>query len=164
MFPLSLKFVSMIICSIFIKRNQINSYLVSLHHTGVIMHTVNPVTISGFKNEYHRLSTDLFLTLKVSENFKHEFSILKVFYLTGNIMILRAISSHKELQTPTNLFLASLAVADLLVTVFMPINTVSDYTVTKQELTGTDHTKYSHGYLYNRLCKRKAVHTNLTKN
>ena len=39
-------------------------------------------------------------------------------------MILRAISSHKELQTPTNLFLASLAVADLLITFFMPIETV----------------------------------------
>ena len=39
-------------------------------------------------------------------------------------MILRAISSHKQLQTPTNLFLASLSVADLLITLFMPIETV----------------------------------------
>ena len=40
-------------------------------------------------------------------------------------MILRAISSNKELQTPTNLFLASLAVADLLVTVLLPMDMVS---------------------------------------
>ena len=39
-------------------------------------------------------------------------------------MILRAISSHKELQTPTNSFLASLSVEDLLITLFMPIETV----------------------------------------
>ena len=49
------------------------------------------------------------------------------FYLLniGNTLILRAISSNKELQTPTNLFLASLAVADLLFTIFIPIQTVS---------------------------------------
>ena len=40
-------------------------------------------------------------------------------------MILRAISTHKELQTPTNLFLASLAVADLLISLIMPIDMVS---------------------------------------
>ena len=40
-------------------------------------------------------------------------------------MILRAISRNKELQTPTNLFLASLAVADLLVTIFLPMEAVS---------------------------------------
>ena len=44
---------------------------------------------------------------------------------TGNTLILRAISAHKELQTPTNLFLASLAVADLLITIFLPIYAVS---------------------------------------
>ena len=38
-------------------------------------------------------------------------------------MIIRAISSHKELQTPTNLFLASLSVADLLKPLFMSIET-----------------------------------------
>ena len=47
------------------------------------------------------------------------------FLNTGNTLILRAISTNKELQTPTNLFLASLAVADLLITVVMPIHTVS---------------------------------------
>ena len=41
-------------------------------------------------------------------------------------MILRAISSNKELQTPTNLFLASLAVADLLVTLLLPMEAVSE--------------------------------------
>ena len=42
-------------------------------------------------------------------------------------MILRAIFYHKELQTPTNLFLASLAVADLLTTLYSPIGAVSIY-------------------------------------
>ena len=41
-----------------------------------IMDLVNPVKISGFKNESHRLSADLFLTLKVSENCKQEFIML----------------------------------------------------------------------------------------
>ena len=39
-------------------------------------------------------------------------------------MILRAIFSHKDLQTPTNLFLASLAVADLLITLSLPLYSV----------------------------------------
>ena len=47
------------------------------------------------------------------------------FKYTGNTLILRAIAVHKELQTPTNFFLASLAVADLLVTIFLPIYAVS---------------------------------------
>ena len=46
-------------------------------------------------------------------------------FFSGNVMIIRAISSHKELQTPTNLFLASLAVADLLITLIFPIEAVS---------------------------------------
>ena len=41
------------------------------------------------------------------------------------MMILRAIYTQKDLQTPTNLFLASLAVADLLISLFQPINAVS---------------------------------------
>ena len=45
--------------------------------------------------------------------------------MTGNILILRAISVHKELQTPTNMFLASLAVSDLLTTLYSPIGAVS---------------------------------------
>ena len=40
-------------------------------------------------------------------------------------MILRAISTHKELQTPTNVFLASLAVTDLLISLIMPVDMVS---------------------------------------
>ena len=44
---------------------------------------------------------------------------------TGNILILRAIGANMELQTPTNLFLASLAVADLLISLFLPIKAVS---------------------------------------
>ena len=40
-------------------------------------------------------------------------------------MILRAIFCHKKLQTPTNLFLASLAVADLLLSLFTPFQAVS---------------------------------------
>ena len=51
--------------------------------------------------------------------------IFMCFLLAGNMMILHAISSHKELQSPTNLFLASLAVTDLLVTLVMPVDTVS---------------------------------------
>ena len=46
-------------------------------------------------------------------------------------MILRAISSNKELQTPTNLFLASLAVADLLVTLLLPMDAVSESSLGK---------------------------------
>ena len=42
-------------------------------------------------------------------------------------MILRAISVNKELQTPTNLFLASLAVTDLLVNLSIPMQMVSSY-------------------------------------
>ena len=44
----------------------------------------------------------------------------------GNILILRSISLYKELQTPTNLFLASLAVADLLITLTLPLYAVSN--------------------------------------
>ena len=40
-------------------------------------------------------------------------------------MILRAISSDKDLQTATNLFLASLAVADLFITVTLPLYAVT---------------------------------------
>ena len=51
-------------------------------------------------------------------------------------MILRAIFCHKELQTPTNLFLASLAVADLLTTLYSPIGAVSiNYTHSVNECT-----------------------------
>ena len=46
-------------------------------------------------------------------------------------MILLAISSNKELQTPTNLFLASLAVADLLVTLLLPMEAVSESSLGK---------------------------------
>ena len=53
-------------------------------------------------------------------------------------MILRAISSHKELQTPTNLFLASLAMADLLITLLAPIDTVSVISVYKELQTPTN--------------------------
>ena len=52
-------------------------------------------------------------------------SFLNVLLNTGNILILRSISVYKELQTPTNLFLASLAVADLLITLLLPIYAVS---------------------------------------
>ena len=52
-------------------------------------------------------------------------NILQGFYFTGNIMILHSIYSHKELQTPTNFFLTSLAVADLLITLIFPIEAVS---------------------------------------
>ena len=51
--------------------------------------------------------------------------LFKDLFFIGNIMILRAISTHKELQTPTNVFLASLAVADLLISLIMPIDAVS---------------------------------------
>ena len=42
----------------------------------------------------------------------------------GNILILRSISIYKYLQTPINFFLASLAVADLLITLLLPIYAV----------------------------------------
>ena len=45
--------------------------------------------------------------------------------LAGNVLILRSISAYKNLQTPTNLFLASFAVADLLITLFLPLFDVS---------------------------------------
>ena len=55
-----------------------------------------------------------------------------VFY-SGNILIILTIIltiinyAYKELQTPTNLFLASLAVADLIITLFLPLYAVSPF-------------------------------------
>ena len=48
-----------------------------------------------------------------------------LFINAGNIMILRAVCTHKNLQTPTNIFLASLAVTDLLTILSLPIHLVS---------------------------------------
>ena len=48
-----------------------------------------------------------------------------LFINTGNVLILRSISSHKYLQSPTNLFLASLAMVDLLSNLSMPVHFVS---------------------------------------
>ena len=62
----------------------------------------------------------------------HSLSDVFIFLNTGNTLILRAIFSNKELQTPTNLFLASLAVADLLFVIFLPIQTVSISLLYKQ--------------------------------
>ena len=63
----------------------------------------------------------------IEEHIKH-FHVLYMYRIIsriGNIMILRAISANKELQTATNLFLASLAVTDLLITMFLPLYAVS---------------------------------------
>ena len=48
-----------------------------------------------------------------------------LFLNAGNILILCSISSHKYLQTPTNLFLASLSVNDLLSNLSVPVHFVS---------------------------------------
>ena len=53
----------------------------------------------------------------------------QVIVISGNSMIIRAIVENKSLQTPTNLFLASLAVADLLITVTVPLFQVKDVQV-----------------------------------
>ena len=68
---------------------------------------VNPCT-HIYKTSFLMMYTDMFY-----------------FFNTGNILILRSISIYKELQTPTNLFLASLAVADLLITLTLPLYAVS---------------------------------------
>ena len=52
-------------------------------------------------------------------------TLMIIFILVGNVLILRSIYKNKELQTPTNYFLASLAVADLLITLCLPIYAVS---------------------------------------
>ena len=44
---------------------------------------------------------------------------------SGNILILLAIFLNRDMQTPTNYFLASLAVADLLISMILPTLTVS---------------------------------------
>ena len=69
--------------------------------------------------------------------------------LIGNIMILRAIFCHKELQTPTNLFLTSLAVADLLTTLYSPIGAAS---------IGFGH---SHVHFVNTCIRSQIVHVKL---
>ena len=57
--------------------------------------------------------------------FKFRISPGNVLLTAGNALILRSIFVTKELQTPTNLFLASKAVTDLLITLFLPMDTVS---------------------------------------
>ena len=59
-------------------------------------------------------------------NFSKTVKILYIIF-TGKILILRSIFICKYLQTPTNLFLASLALADLLITSFLPFYAVSAY-------------------------------------
>ena len=57
---------------------------------------------------------------------EESYSNLNVFYFqTGNILIIRSITMYKHLQTPTNFFLASLAVTDFLLILFLPIQIVS---------------------------------------
>ena len=51
------------------------------------------------------------------------------FFNAGNILILRSISIYQELQTPTNLILASLAVVDLLISLTLPLYAVSYFSL-----------------------------------
>ena len=51
------------------------------------------------------------------------------YFISGNILILLAIFLNRDMQTPTNYFLASLAVADLLISLFLPTFLVSVYMI-----------------------------------
>ena len=57
--------------------------------------------------------------------------LLKLFthvdVFAGNVLILLAIFLNRDMHTPTNFFLASLAVADLAVSLFLPTILVSFY-------------------------------------
>ena len=64
-------------------------------------------------------------------------------------MILRAISVNKELQTPTNLFLASLALSDLFVNLSIPMQFVSN--IVGNIPTLVHHVYFGH-HLVNSLC------------
>ena len=57
-------------------------------------------------------------------------------------MILRSISVYKELQTPTNLFLTSLAVTDLLIALFLPIHEVSTNLMLNHQLSFSQYSSF----------------------
>ena len=69
-----------------------------------------------------------FLLLTQTKNFfiiiQNNYQMMK-YPFSGNILILLAIFLNRDMQTPTNYFLASLAVADLLISMILPTLTVS---------------------------------------
>lgn len=61
-------------------------------------------------------------------------SILAIFGTLGNILVCASISLDKQLQTVTNWFLFSLAIADCLVSlVVLPLSIIKDFQGTKKE-------------------------------
>lgn len=96
----------------------------------------NPFDLSALADNYSINNSD-FNVVHHAERPHYEWSYLFVFFFIfagglGNILVCLAVALDKKLQNVTNYFLLSLAVADLLVSLFvMPLGAVPAFLGTK---------------------------------